>query len=126
PSVLSARHIPALQEDISNMNLPPELLSKYTTIEHTLSRPELVTPRPNLGTLMQSAVSGHSGQAVKRGTKQGTLKVRFAPYSLLIAVHQPMSHDAFSCWSLYPYALVCLITLSHMVRLLLLSSLLLC
>lgn len=35
---------PPHYKDISNTNLPAELLPKYTTIEYTLSRPALVPP----------------------------------------------------------------------------------
>ena len=44
PFCLSRNALPPHYKDISNTNLPPELLPKYTTIEYTLSRPAQVPP----------------------------------------------------------------------------------
>lgn len=44
PFCLSRNAFPAYYKDISNTNLPAELLPKYTTIEYTLSRPAQVPP----------------------------------------------------------------------------------
>jgi hypothetical protein len=41
---LSRNAFPPHYKDISNTNLPAELLPKYTTIEYTLSRPAQVPP----------------------------------------------------------------------------------
>ncbi|KAH7097227.1 copii coat protein [Auriculariales sp. MPI-PUGE-AT-0066] len=44
PFCLQRNSFPPHYKDISNTNLPPELLPKYTTIEYTLSRPAPVPP----------------------------------------------------------------------------------
>ncbi|KIJ14657.1 hypothetical protein PAXINDRAFT_115705 [Paxillus involutus ATCC 200175] len=44
PFCLSRNAFPPHYKDISNTNLPAELLPKYTTIEYTLSRPAQVPP----------------------------------------------------------------------------------
>jgi protein transport protein SEC23 len=44
PFCLSRNPFPPHYKDISNTNLPAELLPKYTTIEYTLSRPAPVPP----------------------------------------------------------------------------------
>ena len=44
PFCLSRNAFPSHYKDISNTNLPAELLPKYTTIEYTLSRPAQVPP----------------------------------------------------------------------------------
>jgi len=44
PFCLARNAFPPHYKDISNTNLPPELLPKYTTIEYTLSRPAPVPP----------------------------------------------------------------------------------
>lgn len=44
PFCLSRNAFPPHYKDISNTNLPAELLPKYTTIEYTLSRPVQVPP----------------------------------------------------------------------------------
>ncbi|KZV79466.1 hypothetical protein EXIGLDRAFT_743128 [Exidia glandulosa HHB12029] len=44
PFCLQRNAFPPHYKDISNTNLPPELLPKYTTIEYTLSRPAQVPP----------------------------------------------------------------------------------
>jgi len=44
PFCLSRNSFPAHYKDISNTNLPAELLPKYTTIEYTLARPVQVPP----------------------------------------------------------------------------------
>ena len=44
PFCLQRNAFPPHYKDISNTNLPPELLPKYTTIEYTLSRPAPVPP----------------------------------------------------------------------------------
>ena len=44
PFCLQRNAFPPHYKDISNTNLPAELLPKYTTIEYTLSRPVQVPP----------------------------------------------------------------------------------
>lgn len=44
PFCLQRNAFPPHYKDISNTNLPAELLPKYTTIEYTLSRPAQVPP----------------------------------------------------------------------------------
>ena len=44
PFCLSRNAFPPHYKDISNTNLPAELLPKYTTIEYTLARPAQVPP----------------------------------------------------------------------------------
>ena len=44
PFCLSRNAFPPHYKDISNTNLPAELLPKYTTIEYTLARPVQVPP----------------------------------------------------------------------------------
>lgn len=44
PFCLSRNAFPPHYKDISNTNLPAELLPKYTTVEYTLSRPVQVPP----------------------------------------------------------------------------------
>lgn len=44
PFCLQRNAFPPHSKDISNTNLPAELLPKYTTIEYTLSRPAQVPP----------------------------------------------------------------------------------
>ena len=44
PFCLQRNPFPPHYKDISNTNLPAELLPKYTTIEYTLSRPAQVPP----------------------------------------------------------------------------------
>lgn len=44
PFCLSRNGFPPHYKDISNTNLPAELLPKYTTIEYTLARPAQVPP----------------------------------------------------------------------------------
>lgn len=44
PFCLSRNAFPPHYKDISNTNLPAELLPKYTTIEYTLARPAPVPP----------------------------------------------------------------------------------
>lgn len=44
PFCLSRNAFPPHYKDISNTNLPAELLPKYTTIEYTLSRPAQIPP----------------------------------------------------------------------------------
>jgi protein transport protein SEC23 len=44
PFCLQRNAFPPHYKDISNTNLPAELLAKYTTIEYTLSRPAQVPP----------------------------------------------------------------------------------
>lgn len=44
PFCLQRNAFPPHYKDISNVNLPTELLPKYTTIEYTLSRPAQVPP----------------------------------------------------------------------------------
>ncbi|KAL5499189.1 SEC23 [Sanghuangporus vaninii] len=44
PFCLQRNAFPPHYKDISNTNLPPELLPKYTTIEYTLARPAVVPP----------------------------------------------------------------------------------
>jgi hypothetical protein len=44
PFCLQRNGFPPHYKDISNTNLPAELLPKYTTIEYTLSRPAQVPP----------------------------------------------------------------------------------
>jgi protein transport protein SEC23 len=44
PFCLSRNPFPPHYKDISNTNLPAELLPKYTTIEYTLARPVQVPP----------------------------------------------------------------------------------
>ncbi|KAG2354685.1 hypothetical protein BDR07DRAFT_1305333, partial [Suillus spraguei] len=44
PFCLTCNAFPPHYKDISNTNLPAELLSKYTTIEYTLSRPAQAPP----------------------------------------------------------------------------------
>ena len=44
PFCLSRNPFPPHYKDISNTNLPAELLPKYTTIEYTLSRPAQIPP----------------------------------------------------------------------------------
>jgi protein transport protein SEC23 len=44
PFCLTRNAFPPHYKDISNTNLPAELLPKYTTIEYTLARPAQVPP----------------------------------------------------------------------------------
>jgi protein transport protein SEC23 len=44
PFCLSRNAFPPHYKDISNTNLPAELLPRYTTIEYTLARPAPVPP----------------------------------------------------------------------------------
>ena len=44
PFCLSRNSFPPHYKDISNTNLPAELLPKYTTIEYTLARPAQIPP----------------------------------------------------------------------------------
>jgi protein transport protein SEC23 len=44
PFCLSRNAFPPHYKDISNTNLPAELLPKYTTIEYTLARPAQIPP----------------------------------------------------------------------------------
>lgn len=44
PFCLARNAFPPHYKDISNTNLPAELLPKYTTIEYTLSRPAQIPP----------------------------------------------------------------------------------
>jgi protein transport protein SEC23 len=44
PFCLSRNALPPHYRDISNTNLPPEVLPKYTTIDYILSRPAQIPP----------------------------------------------------------------------------------